>query len=255
MGEVYCNKAGVPFTVKPHKWRRPHAVFGVPVRRKRSDLASKTTRDRQDLCHCFKYVATALGVKPEKAQQLPKTFLTVKGLFDMFRLSWDSSESWIFQGQKHSHVPKFGNWEKDNIPYTTYFENARKEKAGMRMNPNDPEENPEAFIYGRGDLEGDGDSRPVQTPVYVDSDKYISVEKHNILGHNPQGRQKSVRSESGSDKSHSDYSHPQPGHRPLKSDRKKGPGEGSNSFSPPVQGHTRQRSGSYPSDETVNFLF
>ncbi|XP_031279119.1 RPM1-interacting protein 4-like isoform X3 [Pistacia vera] len=151
---------------------------------------------------------------------------------------------------KHSHVPKFGNWEKDNIPYTTYFENARKEKAGMRMNPNDPEENPEAFMYGRGDLEGDGDSRPVQTPVYVDSDKYISVEKHNISGHNPQGRQKSVRSESGNDKSHSDYSHPQPGHRPLKSDRKKGPGEGSNSFSPPVQGHTRQRSGSYPSDET-----
>ncbi|XP_044460526.1 RPM1-interacting protein 4-like [Mangifera indica] len=90
--------------------------------------------------------------------------------------------------QKHSHVPKIGNWDKDNILYTTYFENARKEKAG----------------------------------------------KHNIegyVGHNPQRRQRSIRSESGN-KSHSDYSHLKPGHRPLKSDQKKSPSRGSNSFYP-----------------------
>ncbi|XP_044496040.1 RPM1-interacting protein 4-like isoform X3 [Mangifera indica] len=155
--------------------------------------------------------------------------------------------------QKHPHVPKFGNWEKDNIPYTTYFENARKEKAAVRMNPNDPEENPQAFMYGRGDLVGHGDFRPVQTPVYVESDKYISVEKQGIESHavhNPQGRQKSIKSEFGSNKSHSDYSHLQLGHRPLKSDRSKRPGEGSNSFSTSVQGDPRQKSGSYSSDET-----
>ncbi|PON91322.1 RIN4, pathogenic type III effector avirulence factor Avr cleavage site [Trema orientale] len=48
-----------------------------------------------------------------------------------------------------SHVPKFGNWENDDVPYTAYFENARKEKpgdGGVRINPNDPEENPEAFM-------------------------------------------------------------------------------------------------------------
>ncbi|KAK7303358.1 hypothetical protein RJT34_14262 [Clitoria ternatea] len=43
---------------------------------------------------------------------------------------------------QHSHVPKFGNWDNDNVPYTAYFENARR---GIMMNPNDPMENPEAF--------------------------------------------------------------------------------------------------------------
>lgn len=48
--------------------------------------------------------------------------------------------------QQRSHVPKFGNWDGENVPYTACFENARKEKAsGIRINPNDPQENPEAF--------------------------------------------------------------------------------------------------------------
>lgn len=44
-------------------------------------------------------------------------------------------------------VPKFGNWEsEDNIPYTVYFEKARKGKTGGKMiNPNDPQENPDLF--------------------------------------------------------------------------------------------------------------
>ncbi|XP_073136009.1 RPM1-interacting protein 4-like isoform X3 [Henckelia pumila] len=47
------------------------------------------------------------------------------------------------------HVPKFGNWDGENVPYTACFENARKEKGinGIRMNPNDPQQNPEAFDY------------------------------------------------------------------------------------------------------------
>ncbi|XP_062190899.1 RPM1-interacting protein 4-like isoform X2 [Phragmites australis] len=50
--------------------------------------------------------------------------------------------------QKQAHVPKFGNWDNDgNVPYTVYFENARKGKGagGKMINPNDPAENPEAF--------------------------------------------------------------------------------------------------------------
>ncbi|MCD7453709.1 hypothetical protein HAX54_021900 [Datura stramonium] len=47
-----------------------------------------------------------------------------------------------------SHVPEFGNWDGENVPYTAYFENARKNnKGGKMINPNDPEENPEAFAY------------------------------------------------------------------------------------------------------------
>ncbi|XP_062195806.1 RPM1-interacting protein 4-like isoform X2 [Phragmites australis] len=50
--------------------------------------------------------------------------------------------------QKNAHVPKFGNWDNDgNVPYTLYFDNARKGKGagGKMINPNDPAENPEAF--------------------------------------------------------------------------------------------------------------
>ncbi|KAJ0443366.1 putative RPM1-interacting protein 4/NOI4 [Helianthus annuus] len=38
-------------------------------------------------------------------------------------------------------------------PYTAYFENARKDKGtGVMINPNDPEQNPEAFMkYGGND--------------------------------------------------------------------------------------------------------
>ncbi|KAI4354327.1 hypothetical protein L6164_003197 [Bauhinia variegata] len=42
-----------------------------------------------------------------------------------------------------SHVPKFGNWEgEESVPYTAYFDKARKGRTGTKMiNPNDPEEN------------------------------------------------------------------------------------------------------------------
>ncbi|KAK1272050.1 RPM1-interacting protein 4 [Acorus gramineus] len=47
----------------------------------------------------------------------------------------------------NAHVPKFGNWESGtNVPYTQYFDNARKGRIGGKMiNPNDPEQNPDAF--------------------------------------------------------------------------------------------------------------
>lgn len=44
------------------------------------------------------------------------------------------------------HVPQFGKWEnEENVPYTVYFDNARKGKGGKMINPNDPEENPDMF--------------------------------------------------------------------------------------------------------------
>lgn len=47
--------------------------------------------------------------------------------------------------QQRTHVPKFGNWEnEENVPYTAYFDKARKGRTGTKMiNPNDPEENPD----------------------------------------------------------------------------------------------------------------
>ncbi|KAM0049025.1 putative RPM1-interacting protein 4/NOI4 [Helianthus debilis subsp. tardiflorus] len=59
----------------------------------------------------------------------------------------------MLQQQQRSHIPKFGSWDADNVPYTAYFENARKDKGtGVMINPNDPEQNPEAFMkYGGND--------------------------------------------------------------------------------------------------------
>ncbi|KAL3531095.1 hypothetical protein ACH5RR_010417 [Cinchona calisaya] len=43
-------------------------------------------------------------------------------------------------------VPQFGKWEKEeNVPYTLYFDNARKGRGGKMINPNDPQENPDMF--------------------------------------------------------------------------------------------------------------
>ncbi|XP_063939514.1 RPM1-interacting protein 4 isoform X7 [Daucus carota subsp. sativus] len=41
---------------------------------------------------------------------------------------------------QRSQLPKFGNWEsEDNVPYTVYFENARKGKSGKKTNPSNPD--------------------------------------------------------------------------------------------------------------------
>lgn len=66
--------------------------------------------------------------------------------------------------QQRSHVPKFGNWDGDNVPYTVFFENARKEKSnGVIINPNDPEQNPEAFNFGgpAGGISSDSQERTI----------------------------------------------------------------------------------------------
>ncbi|KAL8482083.1 hypothetical protein ACS0TY_028288 [Phlomoides rotata] len=49
-----------------------------------------------------------------------------------------------------SNVPKFGTWENaegNDVPYTVYFDKARKNRGGggKMINPNDPQENPEMF--------------------------------------------------------------------------------------------------------------
>ncbi|XP_034915269.1 RPM1-interacting protein 4 isoform X1 [Populus alba] len=117
----------------------------------------------------------------------------------------------ILSQQRH-HVPKFGGWDNDNVPYTAYFDTARKEKSGRRMNPNDPEENPEAFMHARGVMEDDVD---FSSGAY----QGITAEHHNIdlrlKGHNAHGTRssndhqksashKSITSESGSEKSSSE---------------------------------------------------
>ncbi|XVF21361.1 hypothetical protein REPUB_Repub12eG0083800 [Reevesia pubescens] len=45
---------------------------------------------------------------------------------------------------QRSHVPKFGNWESEEVPYTAYFDKARQGRSGGKIvNPNDPQESPD----------------------------------------------------------------------------------------------------------------
>ncbi|XP_022714617.1 RPM1-interacting protein 4-like [Durio zibethinus] len=151
-----------------------------------------------------------------------------------------------------SHVPKIGDWDNHNLPYTTYFENARKENGAIRMNINDSEENLEAFMYMRGGhLESNCDFEPVRVPLAADSNKSILADKNQPDGQSGQNatnrngsydHQMSARShrrmasESGSEKSNSDYSHLQSNYRGANSSQKKGPASGSSfSSSVPIQ--------------------
>lgn len=55
----------------------------------------------------------------------------------------------VFRWMKQqARVPEFGKWENaDNVGYTQYFDNARtKRTPGRMINPNDPTQNPEAFL-------------------------------------------------------------------------------------------------------------
>ncbi|GFY91698.1 indole-3-butyric acid response 1 [Actinidia rufa] len=133
--------------------------------------------------------------------------------------------------QKRSHVPKFGSWDSDNIPYTAYFENARKEKgSGVMMNPNDPEENPEAFMFGRVGTGSEGHRR-------------------NTSDHQKSGSHKSTNSESGSDKSNSGYALQQQNHRRTRSTTRKNSTTEANNFVRPSPAHDRLRSANNPSED------
>ncbi|XP_017224238.1 RPM1-interacting protein 4-like [Daucus carota subsp. sativus] len=48
---------------------------------------------------------------------------------------------------QRTEVPKFGNWEsEDEVPYTTYFDNARKGNSGAQMSPDAPEANTDTLL-------------------------------------------------------------------------------------------------------------
>ncbi|KAL8546538.1 hypothetical protein ACS0TY_006320 [Phlomoides rotata] len=75
-----------------------------------------------------------------------------------------------------SNVPKFGTWENADVPYTVYFDKARKNRGGKMINPN---ENPEMFersplhqpklvpVPGRRRAEEERSSSPLHQPKPV----------------------------------------------------------------------------------------
>ncbi|OWM82897.1 RPM1-interacting protein 4-like isoform X2 [Punica granatum] len=82
-----------------------------------------------------------------------------------------------------SHVPKFGNWEnRENEPYTAFFDKARKGRGGGKMiNPNDPEENPD---IGGGKMINPND--PEENPDILSSDSMAPAQAPPPLPPRPQ---------------------------------------------------------------------
>lgn len=97
-----------------------------------------------------------------------------------------------------SQVPKFGNWEsEEDVPYTVYFDNARKGKKGGKMNPNDPQEYLDAETKSQKGPEAtrpkhvrhtsgeDGDLRKsIDSPLHSDA---MSQKSANESPHHKQG--------------------------------------------------------------------
>ncbi|XP_029128138.1 RPM1-interacting protein 4-like isoform X2 [Cajanus cajan] len=110
-----------------------------------------------------------------------------------------------------SHVPKFGNWDNDNVPYTAYFEHARKEKSGTMVNPNDPMKNPEAFnTWTRVGENVDADEVMGSHSHHSYSHSVSSLESGNHthrhhVHHRSRGSQGSFTAEFASEQSHFDH--------------------------------------------------
>ncbi|XP_057419767.1 RPM1-interacting protein 4-like [Lotus japonicus] len=101
----------------------------------------------------------------------------------------------------HSHVPKFGNWDTDNIPYTIYFENASKEKTNI--NPNDPE----FFnLFMRGAENNDDDDDAMKARPSGHGHSYSTNSSEIISTEEERRSNTKLHSESANEKSDSDYS-------------------------------------------------
>ncbi|KAK9051793.1 hypothetical protein SSX86_028421 [Deinandra increscens subsp. villosa] len=101
--------------------------------------------------------------------------------------------------QQRSHIPKFGSWDADNVPYTAYFENARKDKGpGVMINPNDPEQNPEAFMK------------------YDGNDNDVIVDEKGSNSNNQQSRNSDRRKSFNPREKMSNFSPPSPSHGPSR---------------------------------------
>ncbi|KAA3478187.1 RPM1-interacting protein 4-like [Gossypium australe] len=149
------------------------------------------------------------------------------------------------EAKLRSHVPKFGDWDNGDLPYTTYFENARKEKAGIRMNPNDPEENPEVFMYTRGGPESNYDGR--SAPVTADKHHRNAANKDgSSYDHQKSARRQRNTALEPENNTGSDRSILHSNHRRRNSGQKNGRPGGS-AFSASVSGQS-QRNGNHQLD-------
>lgn len=108
-------------------------------------------------------------------------------------------------GQQRSHVPAFGNWESEgNVPYTVFFDKARKGKGGGPIrNPNDPEEYPDMFSTDNSldapPIKPKDDTPPPPPPKPTIDERRQSREDYRIYNNSPGHRENPSRKQSGSE--------------------------------------------------------
>ncbi|KAI4298758.1 hypothetical protein L6164_032277 [Bauhinia variegata] len=146
--------------------------------------------------------------------------------------------------QQQSHIPKFGNWDTENVPYTAYFENARRERTGLMINPNDPQQNPELLkTLSRG-----GGSHKTDHPDIVNASS--SSNSHQRSGSTSLHRSRG---------SHGSFT-PECVASDSRSDRKRSMSKGTSfigSFSSSTPSHHKHRNGSHyhsSNDNTVSSI-
>ncbi|KAK1297579.1 RPM1-interacting protein 4 [Acorus calamus] len=150
---------------------------------------------------------------------------------------------------QRSHVPKFGDWDRENIPYTTCFDNAKKNRGtGSKIiNPNDPEQNPDAFIMPEPPFQAapDRDMPPIPRHPRRKQHDVVGELEHQRESFDPQRsryRKGSDNSRSGSERSSSDYSLIQSHQQQGSFGARKNSAEASHGFSsssPPRHGRLR----------------
>ncbi|XP_058103273.1 RPM1-interacting protein 4-like [Magnolia sinica] len=126
---------------------------------------------------------------------------------------------------QRSHVPKFGNWEsEENVPYTAYFDKARKGKTGGKLiNPNDPQENPDAFTDDATPVPLRAASDPGVPPPEASKPKHERRSSKEDAELRRQTDSPAARHDPGARRGSSDSSHLRHGDRGVNSsDPKKG---------------------------------
>lgn len=146
---------------------------------------------------------------------------------------------------QHSHVPKFGNWEADNIPYSAYFESARREKTGF-INPDDPIENPEAF-------------KIVSQDIYADELEVIHVKASHSHSHKSSSMEKESNEVSRNHNRHHLHRKSRGSQGSFTTDQKRSVSKGAStigSFSSSSNNNNRHKSASNSfKDHVVIYLF
>lgn len=84
---------------------------------------------------------------------------------------------------QRTEVPKFGNWEnEDDVPYTTYFENARKVKSGAKMSPDVPEDTTDTLLNEKKSLEVPFSQKEEgNLPAIKTGSNHSSQQRHGVV--------------------------------------------------------------------------